>query len=347
MSDALTLGPSRQTQSLDHRSAKWRTFLLMVGVASALPFVAVPVSQHVAAGTQASLEAMVILSFLGNNFHVALTGWFYTDREMRPHFAARPWRYAIVPAGLIAGMALLFHFATPLVRSIALAAFLCWQLWHYQKQNVGLLSFIASGSASGAPVPVSAWERRVLGFAAIPGILGFFSLTPIGLPQFAAAFMWSYAAGALLYVPVVIGAAIAIVKVPALRTSRLRLATFLFGVLFFLPTYLFHDPVSATASYALAHGLQYVVFMGVVAGGRAPLLPSLIMLIGIGTLGALLLNSAILAPDMKDFPYGFAAYGAFLGVVMSHFVLDAGIWRLREPFQRGYMRRRFAFVFAR
>ena len=37
--------------------------------------------------------------------------------------------------------------------------------------------------------------------------------------------------------------------------------------------------------------------------------------------------------------------GLVVGVVMSHFIVDAGIWRLREPFQRGYMRRKFDFVF--
>ena len=46
-------------------------------------------------------------------------------------------------------------------------------------------------------------------------------------------------------------------------------------------------------------------------------------------------------------PYGFALYGAFLGTVMTHFVLDAGLWRLREPFQRKYMRQKFYFVFDR
>jgi len=32
---------------------------------------------------------------------------------------------------------------------------------------------------------------------------------------------------------------------------------------------------------------------------------------------------------------------------MAHFVLDAGLWRLRQPFQRRYMRERFHFVFDR
>jgi hypothetical protein len=37
-------------------------------------------------------------------------------------------------------------------------------------------------------------------------------------------------------------------------------------------------------------------------------------------------------------------FGAYLGVVMAHFVLDAGMWRLSEPFQRRYMAERFSFL---
>jgi hypothetical protein len=30
-------------------------------------------------------------------------------------------------------------------------------------------------------------------------------------------------------------------------------------------------------------------------------------------------------------------YGGYLGVVMAHFVVDAGIWRLRDPFPRAFL----------
>ena len=35
-------------------------------------------------------------------------------------------------------------------------------------------------------------------------------------------------------------------------------------------------------------------------------------------------------------------FGGYLGFVMWHFVLDAGVWRLSQPFQRAYMSQRFA-----
>lgn len=37
-------------------------------------------------------------------------------------------------------------------------------------------------------------------------------------------------------------------------------------------------------------------------------------------------------------------YGAFLGAVMAHFVIDAGLWRLREPFARSFLAERVPYL---
>jgi hypothetical protein len=42
---------------------------------------------------------------------------------------------------------------------------------------------------------------------------------------------------------------------------------------------------------------------------------------------------------------GDVVFGCYLGLVMAHFVVDAGIWRMREPFQRAYLGRSFGFLF--
>ena len=126
----------------------------------------------------------------------------------------------------------------------------------------------------------------------------------------------------------------------------MRLVFFLFGTLFFLPTFVFSDAVSATFGYALSHGLQYLVFMGFVSVGKKKPIASLIVLLALATLGGLLLNMA-LAPDWLESPSGRATFGVFVGVVMAHFVVDAGVWRLRETFQRRYMREKFHFIFNR
>ncbi|MEP7059324.1 MAG: hypothetical protein ABI828_01215, partial [Actinomycetota bacterium] len=37
-------------------------------------------------------------------------------------------------------------------------------------------------------------------------------------------------------------------------------------------------------------------------------------------------------------------YGVYLGAVMAHFVVDAGIWRLREAFPREFISSRLPFL---
>src|SRR5262245_13972098 len=137
----------------------WRLFLMLVSLATLFPFAALPYAQHVIPGTETAQSLVVAVIFVGANFHVAATGWFYTDAAMHPLFRARPLRYLVVPALLVAGSAAVFQFAPPVLRPWLLAAFFCWQLWHYQKQNVGLLSFVAAGTDG---VPLTSWERRTL-----------------------------------------------------------------------------------------------------------------------------------------------------------------------------------------
>jgi hypothetical protein len=320
----------------------WPVFLIAAAAATLLPLAIVPWAHHLAPDSESALRLLVILNFIGANFHVATTGWFYTDAEMRPHFRTHPWRYLIIPVALIAGSALAFEVVPASMRGWLLLGFLSWQLWHYQKQNIGLLSFVAAGTGSG---PLSVWERRTLMLSAVAAILGFFSLNPIGLSGWSAEFAWAHRLGGIVYLLSPVALAITIVKVPALRANPLRLAFLVMGAAFFLPTYLFDNATSATLGYAIAHGLQYLVFMGVVAMKRRPL-ASLAMMAAIGAAGAVLLNAGIMAPD-AGLAWGNALYGAFVGAVMAHFVLDAGIWRLREPFQRKYVRERFAFIFGR
>jgi hypothetical protein len=37
-------------------------------------------------------------------------------------------------------------------------------------------------------------------------------------------------------------------------------------------------------------------------------------------------------------------FGAYLGTVMAHFVVDGGLWRLRDPFLRAFLARRVPYL---
>jgi len=323
---------------------EWGLFLALVSCVTLAPFAAAPLVSHVIPQDSSALYVYAALVFLGANFHVASTGWFYTDPEMRSHFRARPVRYIVVPCLLVSGSAATFYFVDRALLPYFVISFLCWQLWHYQKQNIGLLSFIAAGT-DGAPLSI--WERRTLALAAFAGILGLFSILQMGPPYLAAAFLRFHSVGMALYCLVPVAFCIAVVNNPALRANRIRLLFFLITALFFFPTFVFSDSTSALAGYAIAHGLQYLVFMGFVSASKGKTTVSLIKLLAIATFGGIILDRAADARDWLERPYELAIYGAFLGLVMTHFVLDAGIWRLRESFQRNYMRKAFYFVFDR
>ena len=75
--------------------------------------------------------------------------------------------------------------------------------------------------------------------------------------------------------------------------------------------------------------------MGLVAAGSGGRLVRLAALGNVALLGGAALERA-------SHLHGAAAaerllFGAYLGAVMAHFVIDAGLWRLREEFPRRYL----------
>ena len=343
MTDGVFHGPASIVAARQTRT--WPLFLALISLATLLPFALAPLMGHVVPANSPAIGVYAVITFVASNFHVALTGWFYTDHDMRGHFRSKPVRYLIVPGAIVAINVIAFCFLNSAIRLSIVFIFICWLLWHYQKQNVGLLSFIAAGTDR---VPLSVWERRTLALSAIAGISGGFSVIQFGPTNLSTIFAQFHQVGAAIYLVLVpLSFCIALIRNPILRTNRLRLVFFVIGTLFFLPTYIFSDAVSAIAGFTLAHGLQYFVFMGFVSVTKQRAMTSFVKLCAIAMCGGILLDHAEEASTWLAPPYAGAIYGLFMGLVMTHFVLDAGIWRLREPFQRSYMRQKFDFIFGR
>ena len=348
-------GPGSAARS---HAGMWRLFLGSILFASLFPMITIPATQHFLPNERSSYYLLYVLAAVGANFHVGATGWFFSDPAMRSHFYSHPTRYFLVPLLLIIGTALLFYFSDNVTTGYFFDFFGCWLLWHYQKQNVGILGFVGAATDG---TSLSVWERRTLALAAVAGIAGNLRHWSAGLPpQTNTGLPPSFDArlppmpieafnglnvGVLLLCLLPIFIVIAVVKTPALRTNKLRMGFFLFGSLFFLPVFLFSDSVSAFAPYALAHGWQYVVFMTFVSVNQKAPFASVLILLIVSTMGFLLLDSHPQIREWLGILDNPLFTGAIYGIVMSHFVLDAKIWRLREPFQRKYMRDKFYFIF--
>ncbi|RAG86759.1 hypothetical protein DN069_05050 [Streptacidiphilus pinicola] len=284
------------------------------------------------------------LLFLGSSVHVASSAWFCTVPEVRRFMAARRGRYVVAPVALVVGMALLGGLVPPGPFALLLCAFFAWQFFHFQKQNLGLAALASAAYGAG---PLRRGERLAVTAAGVLGTAGL--LCHPALLQLTGSV--PRLTGLFPVVAVLFAAALGYGTVQLLRRrpeERPWQVTALFGTAlgFFLPVFLFDSPYAAVAGLTMAHGFQYLVMMGLVAGGgpveRIPRLISLAVLLNIGLLLGLLLNLA--SHLHSGGPAERALYGAYLGAVMAHFVVDAGLWRLRDAFPRAFLRERLPYL---
>jgi hypothetical protein len=300
------------------------------------------------AGSGPAPAGLAFLLFTGSSVHVASTGWFYTVAPFRAQVRRQKGRYLWWPLALIAGAGATALVVPRQLEYWLLLPYFGWQFFHFQKQNLGIAALAAS---SRRLQPLTAAERRALIAAGLAGIAGLLArpgllqlpvrqVVPALFPAAAIAFAAAVAAG--------LGCLLA-------RPRRQRQAGFavayLMSLLFSLPVFLFSSPYAAVAGLTVAHGLQYLLLMGMLAGGRGSSrgksgigsrIGRLAVLCDIALLGGALLSAA---SDQATAPgTGKILFGVFLGAVMAHFVVDAGLWRMREEFPRAFLSGRLPYL---
>lgn len=335
-----TRHPAAQVPVAHHaRAARWwliATLGLTVGAA-------VTAIELAPTGSAPAPEGLAFLLFVGSSVHVASTGWFYTVPPVRRHMRGHRGRYVWVPIALITGASAVAAVTPVRLLYWLLLPYFGWQFFHFHKQNLGIAALAA---ASRRVSPLTRKERRVLraaGVASIAVLVTRPSRLQLPLPQEvrggwllipAAAFAASVLAGLIL-----------LTRRPLARRPAAFCAAYLTALLFGLPVIAFASPYAAVAGLTIAHGLQYLVLMGMLAAGgpdrgRRPL--RLAALCNIALIGGSLLS---LASDGLRFSAGARfVYGIFLGAVMAHFVVDAGLWRMRAEFPRAFLTERLPFL---
>jgi hypothetical protein len=312
------------------------TILLTIGVTAAL-IVCAPSRDGRATGT---LFAIV---FIGSGVHVASTAWFYTVPAVREHARSHRVRYYLVPGALVAGTAALAA-AMPMARfRWFLVPYFAWQYFHYQKQNVGMSALAGVSSSAGRLSPL---QRRCIVSAGIAGIVALLAHPKLlGLSAL-------YGPRNVVFALAAVAMTAAIVLgLVSLATSKTQVripgfvAIYVSSLLFFAPVFLFRSPFAAAGSFAIAHGYQYLLIMTLVAGadhGARQRLRGLVALVAVAVLGGWLLyhGQTVRTVDAG----GRAIFGAYLGLVMAHFVLDADLWRLRSDFQRRFLGDRLPYL---
>lgn len=310
-------------------------FFGALALATILPLALLPLSNVLLpTGPNELLLGLWVVTGFG---HVMCTVWFGLDADYLPIIGAHRGRMiaslVILPLGMVA-----IALALPGLLNWVLAAYWAWQAHHYNRQNYGVLAFAAAHDRTG-PLPREiSWLLHLstgagaLILASMPTIYGLAAPpSPIGNVDIA---IWRGIAIALLTGAA--GLAIYLVATNARVRSSPTVLLFLFlSVVFYVPGIASDNPIAAFWPYAMAHGAQYLIIMGVTAGrSRRGLAGLIIFIVLTFVLGAI-------AYSMVTLPWA----ALYTGIVSWHFLVDARMWRLRDPAVRAIARQRFAFVF--
>jgi hypothetical protein len=150
----------------------------------------------------------------------------------------------------------------------------------------------------------------------------------------------------VVYAALVVAGLFALLSRAARERPPSYCAMYMMALVFPLPIFLFRSPYAAVGGMTIGHGLQYLILVGLVAkGGESS--PrghwELVWLAGIALAGGVLLavTSHLHASDSALFR---GLFGLYLGVVCSHFVVDARLWRLSRPFARTFLASRIPYL---
>ena len=273
------------------------------------------------------------LLFVGSSVHVASTAWLYTLPDVRGHARQHPGRFVLVPIALILAAAVAAAVIPPATAAWCLLPYYAWQFFHFCKQNLGVAALAA---ASRRVAPLRPVERRAVLAAGCAGIAGLVAHPSLLGLRVGAALGWMYPAAAAAF------AAAVATGVIALARRRGEGVTFkivyLGSLCFFGPAFAFRSPYAAVGGMTIAHGLQYLLLVGLVAAGNGQIPGRVLRLAALANV-ALIGGAALSAASHLHSagPAGRLLFGAYLGAVMAHFVVDAGLWRLREPFPRAFL----------
>ncbi|HUA28021.1 MAG TPA: hypothetical protein VMC03_03990 [Streptosporangiaceae bacterium] len=288
------------------------------------------------------VRGLTWLLFVGSSVHVASTGWLYTLPEVRGYARQRPARLMLVPAGLIMAGAATAALVSPAALTWCLLPYYGWQFFHFQKQNLGLAALAASSLRLAS---LRRAERRAIMAAGFAGIAGLLARPGLLQLRFGPGPGWLYPADHAVFAgaATVFGAAV-VAGLAATATRPGGAGAYKFRIVylgslgFFAPVFACGSPYAAVGGMTIAHGLQYLLLLGLVAAGSPRSSGRVLRLAALGNValaGGLALSAASHLHGAG--PAGRLVFGAYLGAVMAHFVIDAGLWRLRDPLPRAFL----------
>ena len=279
--------------------------------------------------------ALGVALFVGSSTHVAASAWLGTVGSARDCARRHPLRVVVAPACCIAVGALVGALTDQRALSFVLAGFFSWQFFHFAKQNLGIAALASASQGAG---PLREVERRCLLASGVAGIVGLLARPSLlQLHEHVASRSLFLAASVGFVASVVVGVMAFARRARADRSSPVGI-TYGLGLVFSAPIFLFGSPYAAVAGMTIAHGLQYLGIVTLVASGpaaRTHRIGWVVALFNVALLGGAVLATA--SHLHGDPGAGRVIFGVYLGILSTHFLVDGGLWRLSDPAARRFV----------
>lgn len=344
-------------------------FILILLLATILPFVAGPFLHSVYASSEAAQQFFYLILMVGG-YHQVASVYLYFDSDAKKIINQHKWYFYFWPL-MIALSIMLFYLIDNLwLENYLLQIYAMLTIYHYQKQNIGVYSLLAPNIGTGRMLP---FERYLILGGAIVGMLIF--TWPIDRELFQGTILthhkesvenFSLLLLCLLSIITLFFVSKKYLFVAAHQRQYLRAALLLLLVTFFWPMFIIEDKQTAFFMYATAHGLQYYVFIAIAAvnGDKVQRLMdsqrakgrffrgyNLILFIVLTALSAYLWKQLYQVNpssvfNLSESEVKKAIFGLASSISLIHYWIDGRIWKIRHQDSREFMRSKFKFLFA-
>lgn len=322
-----------------------KTFSLALIAVTALPLISIAF-----AVSHPFASPLVLLLAALASTHVGATAYLLADADVRRFCVADPVRMIVIPGVMLAAGLIVLSHPGPIFTA-ALIAFFLFQTWHFGAQNIGVASFISLSERGRSLTSLEKLAIKAGIWIGMLGVLKAMSPTfmigaeyvPLSVEVNECLSLF-YDVGAVLAIPT---AGVAVwLAIVALRDGRAVFGASIFlSVTFLFPMYLSHDYMIGFMSFVVAHGLQYLIFLGAHSAGQNTDRPKSSLFIRPALLVLVVLIANLLWKvqtfGSSDFMFGFALIQS---LTLIHFWLDRFLWRMRDKGRAYWIKARFAAV---
>lgn len=348
-------------------SNKPTKFIILLLLATIIPFIAGPLIRSVYSGSDFSQHIFYLVLMVGG-YHQVASVYLYFDSDAKKIINRHKWYFYFWPLMISASIMLFYLIDNLWLESYFLQSYAMLTIYHYQKQNIGVYSLLAPTLGSGRMMPV---ERGLIMGGAVVGMLVF--TWPIDRSLFQGTLLSTYKDSietfSLTLLCVLTLYTVYYISKNYLfsqtrQTQYARAALLLILVTFFWPMFIIEDKQTAFFMYATAHGLQYYVFIAIAAfnGDKIQHLLNtehlkgillryynLILFIVLTALSVYIWKELYLLNPPAIFNFSEteikrSIFGLASSISLIHYWIDGRIWKIRHNDSREFMRSKFKFL---